>query len=79
MMMMVPMLKIMMVLANSRTPTQWSWPVSKMVVVDDEDGGVDVEDHDGVGQQQDSHTLVSHMVMMWVADNRTHTTCCGQE
>ena len=29
-----------------------------MVVVDDEDGGVDVEDHDGVGQQQDSHTMV---------------------
>ena len=27
-------------------------------MVDDEDGGVDVEDHDGVGQQQDSHTLV---------------------
>ena len=41
MMMMVPMLKIMMVLASSRTPTQWSWPVSKMVVVDDEDGGAD--------------------------------------
>ena len=48
----------MMVLASSRTPTQWSWPVSKMVVVDDENGGADVEDHDGGGQRQDSHTLV---------------------
>ena len=52
-----------------------------MVVVDDEDGGADVEDHDGVGQQQDSHTLVSQIVVvvvMLVADNRTHTRCCGQ-